>query len=177
MFARMHNAVIIWKRDIGLSSLFMRKAVYWSESQNRYTQMQAWREIKDHTPADPLWPIGHRWASLLPISIHTPPIYVFSPCLLLQVRSLFFFIPLSFSSLSFTLPCIFDYCGWKPVDVRSLIFFYFFIFKCFECSYCIWVSVCVFNMSLLESWTKLRLSSIYFFTTLYIYCANWFLSC
>lgn len=87
VFASMHNAVIIWMRDIGLPYLIMRKAVYWSVSQNRYShRCKPGGKSKPHTPADPLWPTGHRWASLL--LFPPPPIHAPSFCFSVNISDL-----------------------------------------------------------------------------------------
>jgi len=157
----MHNAVIIWTRDIGLPSLIMRKAVYWSESRNTvdththtHTQREASEgEIKGPHTCRPA--LTHRTQmGISPPSL--PPCYVSS--LYLWSRSLFS-IPPSFSRLSFTSPCNFDHSGWKSIGGPSLslnfnflcMFYWVFQLQMLWPRRCIWPSMCVLDMCLCES--------------------------
>lgn len=87
--------------------LIMRKAVRWSESQNRHShRCKPGGKSKSHTPADLLWPKRHRWVSLLPPSTS---LLAFFPSL-----------PINVSEFPFTLPFIFDHHGWKSKCRRPL---------------------------------------------------------
>lgn len=120
--ACMHNAVMVWMRDIGLPSLIMRKAVYWSESQNRHTHADANLE-GNQSPAhlqtcfDPQATDGYLSSSL---QTHLPSMFPLSFSLCKYLWSRFISFPPASSLSPSPSLCIFDHFGWKSKSGMSL---------------------------------------------------------